>query len=134
MRVSGNVALNALASAYIFVFRGTPLLVQIFLIYYGPGRFPWIQESILWPFLREPYYCALLSLSLCTAAYSGEILRGGLLSVPHGQVEAAQACGMPFLLRWRRIVLPLALRRPCRHTETRSWRWSSRPRSPPSSR
>ncbi|AOZ03553.1 ABC transporter permease [Cupriavidus sp. USMAHM13] len=110
MRVSGNVALNALASAYIFVFRGTPLLVQIFLIYYGPGQFPWIQESILWPFLREPYYCALLSLSLCTAAYSGEILRGGLLSVPHGQVEAAQACGMPFLLRWRRIVLPLALR------------------------
>lgn len=110
MRVSGSAPLNALAGAYIFVFRGTPLLVQIFLIYYGPGQFRWIQESVLWPFLREPYYCALLSLSLCTAAYSGEIIRGGLLSVPHGQIEAAQACGMPFLLRWRRIVLPLALR------------------------
>lgn len=109
-RLSGIIVLDWFARLYVFVFRGTPLLVQIFLIYYGLGQFPAVRHSILWPFLREPYWCAVLALTLNTAAYASEIIRGGLLSVPHGQVEAARACGMHRIMLFRRIVLPLAIR------------------------
>lgn len=110
MRVSDVAALDAAARLYVLVFRGSPLLVQIFLIYYGLGQFRGVRTSVLWPFLREPYWCAVLALTLNTAAYASEIIRGGLLAVPHGQVEAARACGMSRGLAFRRIVLPLALR------------------------
>jgi octopine/nopaline transport system permease protein len=110
MRLSGVAGLDWIARSYVFVFRGTPLLVQIFLIYYGLGQFSWIRTSLLWPFLREPFWCAVLALTLNTASYSSEIIRGGLLSVPAGQVEAARACGMSRSLLLRRIVLPLAVR------------------------
>ncbi|PSJ56077.1 ABC transporter permease [Pseudaminobacter soli (ex Li et al. 2025)] len=110
MRVSGNWWLDCPAQFYIFVFRGTPLLVQVYIIYYGLSQFPSLRHSVLWPFLREAYWCAIIALALNTAAYSAEIIRGGLLSVPAGQVEAARACGMSKLLLFRRIVLPLALR------------------------
>jgi octopine/nopaline transport system permease protein len=110
MRMSRLGPLDMTARAYVFVFRGTPLLVQIFLIYYGLGQFPEIRASFLWPFLREPYWCAVLALTLNTAAYGSEIVRGGLLSVPVGQVEAARACGMSGLLLFRRVVLPIAVR------------------------
>ncbi len=109
-RLSGVVALDWFARLYVFVFRGTPLLVQIFLIYYGLSQFSSIRHSVFWPLLRDPYWCAVLALMLNTAAYASEIIRGGLLSVPHGQVEAARACGMPRLLILRRIVMPLAIR------------------------
>ena len=109
MRLSGNRVLDYAARTYVFVFRGTPLLVQIFLIYYGLGQFPEVRQSILWPFLREPYWCALLALTLNTAAYSSEIIRGGILSVPFGQIEAARACGMPRSLIFRRIIVPQGL-------------------------
>jgi octopine/nopaline transport system permease protein len=109
-RLSGNPLLDWPARGYVFVFRGTPLLVQIFLIYYGLGQFPEIRESLAWPFLRQPYWCALLALTLNTAAYSCEIIRGGILSVPFGQVEAARACGMSRGLVFRRIVVPQGLR------------------------
>ncbi len=109
-RLSGVAVLNWFARLYVFVFRATPLLVQIFLIYYGLGQFPVIRHSIVWPFLRDPYWCAVLALTLNTAAYASEIIRGGLLSVPHGQIEAARACGMHRLLMFRRIILPLAIR------------------------
>ena len=109
-RLSGIFALDWFARFYVFIFRGTPLLVQIFLIYYGLGQFPAIRHSFLWPFLREPYWCAVLALTLNTAAYASEIIRGGLLSVPHGQIEAARACGMHRIMLFRRIVLPLAIR------------------------
>ena len=109
MRLSGQPALDLPARAYVFVFRGTPLLVQIFLIYYGLGQFPEIRRSFLWPFLREPYWCALLALTLNTAAYSSEIIRGGILSVPFGQIEAARACGMSRWLIFRRITVPQGL-------------------------
>jgi octopine/nopaline transport system permease protein len=102
--------LRWLAQAYVFCFRGTPLLVQIFLIYYGLGQFPAVRESFLWPVLREPWWCALLALSLNTGAYTGEIVRGALLSVPAGQIEAARAAGMSGLLLYRRIIGPVALR------------------------
>jgi octopine/nopaline transport system permease protein len=110
MRLSGNPVLDYSARGYVFVFRGTPLLVQIFLIYYGLGQFPEIRQSLVWPFLRQPYWCALLALTLNTAAYSSEIIRGGILSVPFGQIEAARACGMSRSLIFRRITVPLGLR------------------------
>ena len=70
---------------YVFVLRGTPLLLQIFLIYYGLGQFAVVRSSVLWPFLRQPYWCAILALTLNTAAYGSEIIRGGLQSVPAGR-------------------------------------------------
>ncbi len=100
----------AFVSAYVFVFRGTPLLLQIFLIYYGLGQFAAIRESILWPFLRQPWCCAILALALNTAAYQAEILRGAFASVPAGAIEAGRACGMSRLMLLRRITLPLAIR------------------------
>ncbi|WP_298368098.1 ABC transporter permease [Azospirillum sp.] len=110
LRLSGNRVAETLTAAYVFVFRGTPLLVQIFLIYYGLGQFETVRDSFLWPMLREPMWCAILALTLNTGAYTSEILRGAILSVPLGQVEAARACGMSRVLTFRRIVLPVAIR------------------------
>jgi octopine/nopaline transport system permease protein len=108
--VSGIAPLRWIARAHIDLFRGTPLLVQIFFIYYGLGQIPAVRESFLWQFLREPYWCAVLALALNTSAYSAEIIRGALAAVPLGEVEAARACGMSGLLLRRRIVWPIALR------------------------
>jgi octopine/nopaline transport system permease protein len=102
--------LSLLAGGYIFIFRSTPLLVQIFLIYYGLGQFVAIRESVVWPFLREPWWCAVLALALNSAAYAAGIIRGGIRAVPFGQIEAARALGMSRLLVLRRVVLPLAWR------------------------
>ena len=101
--------LKALPYAYIFFFRGTPLLVQIFLVYYGIAQFESIRESSLWPYLREPYWCAIIAFSLNTAAYTAEILRGALGAVPRGEVEAAKSIGMRKLQLYKRIMLPRAL-------------------------
>ena len=110
MRAAGGRLLAGGAGIYVFVFRGTPLLVQLFLIYYGLSQFPEVRHSALWPFLRDPFWCSVLALSLNTGAYSSEIFRGALASVPIGQVEAARACGMPRFTAFRRIVLPVAVR------------------------
>lgn len=111
MRLSGSPWLDWPARGFVFCFRGTPLLVQIVLIYYGLGQFrPSLQAAGLWPFFREPYWCALTALTFNTAAYSSEILRGGLLSVPVGQIEAARACGMGRWTMFRRVTAPIALR------------------------
>ena len=109
MRAGGGVPAGV-AGAYVFVFRGTPLLVQLFLIYYGLSQFPEVRRSVFWPFLRDPFWCAVLALSLNTAAYTSEIIRGALAAVPPGQIEAARACGMARATLLRRIVLPVALR------------------------
>jgi octopine/nopaline transport system permease protein len=110
MRASSIKPLRWASRIYVFVFRGTPLLVQMFLIYYGLAQFPEVRGSLLWPFLRDAWFCAVLALSLNTAAYTSEILRGGLQAVPFGQVEAARACGMSGWTLYRRIVFPIALR------------------------
>ncbi|MEO8060103.1 MAG: ABC transporter permease [Burkholderiales bacterium] len=111
MRGCGVAALESTARVYVFVVRGTPLLIQIFLVYYGLGQFrPFLQELGLWGVLRSPYWCAVLALAANTAAYGSEIIRGGIGAVPPGALEAAAACGMGPTLRLRRIVLPLALR------------------------
>jgi octopine/nopaline transport system permease protein len=110
MRMSGFKVLDWPAQAYVFVFRGTPLLIQIFMIYYGLASFGFIRHGFLWPFLREPYWCGLLALILNDAAYTSEILRGGLRAVPRGAVEAARVSGMTRLTVMRRITLPIAVR------------------------
>ncbi len=110
MRMSVNPLLSGFAYGYVFVFRGTPLLVQIFLIYYGIGQFEAVRESFAWPVLRDAYWCAIIALAMNTAAYTSEIIRGGIQSVPHGSVEAARACGMSTLMTYRRIILPAAFR------------------------
>jgi len=110
LRLSSSRLAAGFAYVYAFVFRGTPLLVQIFLIYYGLGQFEAVRDSFLWTFFREPFWCAILALTLNTAAYTSEIIRGGIQSVPWGQVEAARACGMSRLLLSRRIVFPIAIR------------------------
>lgn len=110
VRLSPWPVLSGVAYGYVYVFRGTPLLVQVFLIYYGLGQFEWIRESFLWIFLRQPYWCAILAFTLNTGAYGSEIIRGGLQAVPWGQVEAGRACGMSGWLLFRRITLPIAVR------------------------
>ncbi len=111
MRLSSKLLLPQIAYAYVYVFRSTPLLVQIFLIYYGSGQFRESLDSIgLWYFLREPYFCAIMALTLNTAAYTSEIIRGGIQSVPWGQLEAGRAVGMSSVTLFRRIVFPVAIR------------------------
>jgi octopine/nopaline transport system permease protein len=96
---------------FVAIFRGTPLLVQIFLIYYGLGQFrPTLQSVGLWSLFREPYWCAILALTLNTAAYGSEILRGAIRNVPRGLSEAAAALGLSRMLALRLVILPLALR------------------------
>ncbi|WP_108260310.1 ABC transporter permease [Mangrovicoccus ximenensis] len=107
-RLSENRLVAGLASGYSLFFRGTPLLVQIFLVYYGLGQFDFVRSSFLWPVLREAYVCALITFVLNTAAYSGEIVRGGILAVPKGEIEAARACGMAMAKTYRLVILPRA--------------------------
>jgi len=111
-RLSRNPLLRWPAFGYMFYFRGTPLLVQIFLIYYGAGQFvPELRAIGLWDgFFREAYFCAVLTLVLNTTAYSAEIIRGGIMGVPFGEVEAARAYGMSGVKLYRRIILPKAAR------------------------
>ena len=109
-RVARPLWIRALPFAYIFFFRGTPLLVQLFLVYYGLSQFEFIRESFAWPFLREAYWCAIIAFTLNTGAYTAEILRGGIQAVPVGEVEAAKALGMGRWTRMRRIILPRAFR------------------------
>jgi len=111
LRLSNNPLLWMPAYGYILFFRGTPLLVQLFLIYYGSGQFvPELKAAGLWQFFREAYFCAVLSLTLNTAAYTSEILRGAIRAIPAGDIEAAKACGMRGSLLFRRIILPKASR------------------------
>ncbi|WP_272006570.1 ABC transporter permease [Roseovarius sp. ZX-A-9] len=109
-RLSPLVPLRVVAGAYVFFFRGTPLLVQIFLIYYGLSQFEGVRDSILWPVLREPFWCTLIALALNTGAYTAEVFRGGILSVPHNQIEAARAVGMSAVTAFRRIIWPQTIR------------------------
>jgi polar amino acid transport system permease protein len=110
MRISGRWWLSWPAQVYTYVFRGTPILVQIFIVYYGLPQFEWIRESIFWPILRDPFGCAIVALSLNVGAYVSEIFRGGVLSVERGLVEAGAALGMGAPHRFIFITAPLAIR------------------------
>ncbi len=111
LRTAKSYAVQAPIRAYIYFFRGTPLLVQMFIVYYGFGQFEVIKTSFVWPLFREAWFCALFTFTLNTGAYTTEILRGAIEATPHGEIEAAKAAGMSRLLMLRRIVLPSAFRR-----------------------
>lgn len=96
---------------YTYVFRGTPMLVQLFLIYYGLAQFEWVRESVLWPWFSSAWFCVCLSFVLNTCAYTVEIIAGSIRALPHGEIEAAKSLGMSRWVMLRRIVLPSALRR-----------------------
>lgn len=96
---------------YTYLFRGTPLLVQLYLLYFGASQFELVRQSFLWPVLREAWWCAFIAITLCSAAYLTEILRGGIESVPKGEVEAARALGLTGLQVFWLVVFPSAWRR-----------------------
>ncbi len=106
--------LAAPAKTFCTIIRGTPLLLQIWLIYYGLGslfpQFPWIRSSELWPYLRQAWPYAVLALTLSYAGYEGEVMRGAFRSVAKGQLEAAKAFGMSRFTLFRRVWLPQAVR------------------------
>ena len=110
MRISGKWYLNWPAQAYIYVFRGTPILVQIFIIYYGFPQLEFIRDGILWPIFRDPFGCAIVALSLNTGAYVSEILRGGVLGVDRGVLEAGEALGLSKSQRFVYLTTPIATR------------------------
>jgi len=110
MRMSGLWFLAWPAMLYIFVFRGTPILVQIFVIYYGLPQFDLVRESVLWPILREPFGCTVVALSLNAGAYVSEILRGGVLGVDRGLHEAGKALGLSAHQRFVYVTAPIAIR------------------------
>jgi arginine/ornithine transport system permease protein len=116
LRVSPNRLCSGPVAAYTWFIRGTPLLAQLMIVYYGFGQFQWVQEA--WQrgnpvllLLRDPFSCGLIALSINTCAYTTEILAGALRATPYGEIEAAQAYGMSRFTAWRRILLPSALRR-----------------------
>jgi len=103
--------LNRMVFCYTYVFRGTPLLVQLYLLYFGAAQFDFVRQSLLWPVLRGAWGCAFVSITLCSAAYLTEILRGAIESVPRGEVEAAKALGLSGVRLFWLIVFPSAWRR-----------------------
>jgi polar amino acid transport system permease protein len=108
-RLSRNRIVGGLAFAYVYFFRGTPLLAQIFLVYYGAGQFrPTLEALGLWSFLRDAFNCAVLTFTLNTAAYQAEIFRGAIRSVPVGQWEAARALGLHRYAILRKVIAPQA--------------------------
>ncbi len=111
MRSSSNPWLSRPVWVYTYVFRGTPLLIQLYLIYYGVTLIDGIQESVFWVIFERAFYPALIAFVLNTAAYTTEIFRGAIVATPAGEIEAAKAYGMGWWKRTRRIVLPSAFRR-----------------------
>ena len=109
-RASKHWYVRALPFGYMFFFRGTPLLVQLFLVYYGLARFEAVRQGPLWTYLRGPLWCATITMTLHTAAYIAEILRGAIQAIPPGELEAARALGMSKTQTLIYITLPRAAR------------------------
>jgi polar amino acid transport system permease protein len=110
-RLSPNWIWRSLSFGYVYFFRGTPLIAQVYLVYYGSGQFRHFLDAIgLWVFFRDAFFCCVLTFTLNTAAYQAEILRGGIESVPRGQREAAQALGLHKAGIYAHVIMPQALR------------------------
>ncbi|SDA61514.1 ABC transporter permease subunit [Sinorhizobium sp. NFACC03] len=107
---SERCSLRLPASTYTFLVRGSPLLVQLFIIYYGLGQIEAVRNSVLWPVLRSPVYCAILAIGLNSAAYSAELLAGAIRQLPRGQWEAGRALGIRKWVLLMKIILPQAYR------------------------
>ena len=110
LRTSKNKILFFISYYYSYVFRGTPLLVQIFIIYFGLAQVEWIRESFLWVFLKEPYSCAILAFTLNTGAYSSEIFRSAFETINKGIVEAAEGLGLNKVQTFFKVKLPIAIK------------------------
>ncbi|MDG1456453.1 MAG: ABC transporter permease subunit [Pseudoprimorskyibacter sp.] len=110
MRISGKWYLSWPAQVYIYIFRGTPILVQIFIVYYGFPQLDFIRDSFLWPIFRDPFGCAIFALTLNTGAYVSEILRGGVLGVDRGILEAGSALGLSTRQKFIYLTTPIATR------------------------
>ena len=110
-RVSKIKFLSKTIEYYIFIIRGTPLLVQIYLIYFGLGSIKVIRDSFLWIILKEPFWCGVLALTINTVAYGSEIFRGGIQAVSQGQIESGKSLGFTRIGLLRKIIFPIALRR-----------------------
>ena len=110
MRISGNRLMSLPAYYFVYLIRGTPLLLQLYFVYYGLSQFEVIRESILWPILKEPYWCGIITLTISTGAYSSEIIRGGILSVSKNYIEASGALGLSQIKTFILITLPITVR------------------------
>ena len=110
LRMNKNIFINKFAYGYSYVFRGTPLLVQIFIIYFGLGQIEYLRSSFLWVILKEPYWCAIIAFSLNTGAYTSEILRSAFQTIDKGYIEAGQSLGISRKNIFYKIKFPLAIR------------------------
>ena len=110
MRISGSKLMSLPAYYFVYLIRGTPLLLQLYFVYYGLSQFEFIRESILWPLLKEPYWCGIITLTISTGAYSSEIIRGGILSVSKNYIEASDALGLSQVKTFMLVTLPITVR------------------------
>ena len=110
LRLHKNIFINKFAYGYSYVFRGTPLLVQIFIIYYGLGQVEYLRSTFLWVFLKEPYWCAIIAFALNTGAYTSEILRSAFQTVKPGIIEAGKSLGISSKIVFYKIQIPIAIR------------------------
>lgn len=111
LRASPNLWIARPVWCFTYVIRGTPMLVQLFLVYYGLAQFEWMRESALWPWFRSAWFCAALAFAINTCAYTTEMLAGSIKATNAGELEAARSMGMSRATVLRRILLPSALRR-----------------------
>tara|TARA_Y100000741_G_scaffold345963_1_gene311878 strand:- start:263 stop:934 length:672 start_codon:yes stop_codon:yes gene_type:complete len=110
LRIKNNIIFGKIAYIYSYIFRGTPLLVQIFIIYYGFGQVEFIRESFLWIILKEPYWCAVIAFALNTGAYTSEILRSAFQTIKPGYIEAGRSLGIANKIIFYKIQIPIAIR------------------------
>ena len=110
LRIKSNFLLEKIAYVYSYIFRGTPLLVQIFIIYYGFGQVEFIRQSFMWVILKEPYWCAIIAFALNTGAYTSEILRSAFQTIKPGFIEAGKSLGINNKIIFYKIQIPIAIR------------------------
>ena len=110
LRLSKNIFINQFAYGYSYVFRGTPLLVQIFIIYFGLGQIEYLRSTFLWVILKEPYWCAIIAFALNTGAYTSEILRSAFQTIKIGIIEAGKSLGLSNKIIFYKIQIPIAIR------------------------
>ena len=110
LRLNKNIFINRFAYGYSYVFRGTPLLVQIFIIYFGLAQIEYLRTSMLWVILKEPYWCAIIAFTLNTGAYTSEILRSAFQTIKPGVIEAAKSLGISNKIIFYKIQIPIAIR------------------------
>ena len=110
LRINKNVFVNQFAYGYSYIFRGTPLLVQIFIIYFGLGNNEWLRTTFLWSILKEPYWCAIIAFALNTGAYTSEIFRSAFQTIKPGVIEAGKSLGISNSMIFYKIQIPIAIR------------------------